>query len=104
MRTTLSLVISGYPPESNYIVEIEHPPEVNPIQAIRDAAREWAHTPAGREYCESIHWDFNWGDALTEIPAAQLRRYSITVTEGPYVATAVNHDEKILVWEDDDDC
>jgi len=73
--------------ESDYLV---HPPDIgllaivtydlssmDPLQAIKDAACEWVETtPEGARAYARLS-DFNWGDALAEVPADLLAAHGI---------------------------
>jgi hypothetical protein len=100
--TIVALIAEGwvgkaYPPG---IYRVLHDPEADPVAAIKAAAREFVHTPDGREYLQTnVGGDrFNWGDAVVAIPPEILARHGVqtVVVEdvGAHVVI-VDHDEGI---------
>lgn len=100
--TIVALIAEGwveeaYPPG---IYRVLHDPGTDPVAAIKAAAREFVHTPDGRQYLQTnVGGDrFNWGDAVTAISPEILARHGVqtVVVEdvGPHVVV-VDHDEGI---------
>lgn len=67
------------------------------LGAIKAAAQDFVNTPDGMAYAESINWDFNWGDALQEIPDEILSSHGITALgHQDHDVITVNNYEVIL--------
>lgn len=64
---------------------------------FRGASRVFADTEKGKSYIESTHGDFNWGDALTEIPEEIMGRWGILEIETlEQDKVIVNHDQLLI--------
>ena len=102
MKTTIvAVIIDGWPRDMLQpgIYQVRHSLKVNPIEAIKAAAREFVATPEGQEYLESdVGSDvFNWGDAIAAIPIEILRRHNVQgfMPVGLGNVVVVDHDEEI---------
>ncbi len=94
--TTITACIPGAPPG---IYRVGHDVGVDPVEAIKAAAREYVRTENGQEYLEfNVGGDcFNWGDAVKAIPLGTLMRHGIRalVVIDTLGAIVVDHDECI---------
>ncbi|MEW6770125.1 MAG: hypothetical protein AB1330_01850 [Bacillota bacterium] len=95
---TLVRVRYDNPPEAyiNYFEWLsDGVPDTREIErSMRDAVAEYLATPEGKEYNKSIRYDFNWGDAIQEIPDSIWEKFNLRLL--PFTKTAeicVNQDE-----------
>ena len=100
MKTLLVTTYEDSGTQIGTIVKVHHASKNDPVEAIRKAANDWVRTEEGTEYNEEINGDFNWGDALTEVPNEFFGRHGVAVEhllDGRIIV--LNHDE-LLIEED----
>jgi len=79
------------------VAEVNHASKNDPVEAIRRAANDWVkETREGAEYNDEINGDFNWGDALTEVPDEFLGRHGVTVESLDAHVVLLSHDELLI--------
>jgi hypothetical protein len=88
----------GHPPG---VYRVTHDTGVDPVTAIKAAAREFAATPEGQTYLsDEVGGDaFNWGDAVVALPPDVLARHGIQAFEAEELGNrvlVVDHDEGLI--------
>lgn len=80
------------------VCRVSHEDSVVAVQAVKSAASDYVTTAEGLAYQASISDDFNWGDALTEIPERILKKHGILeieILQADAGMVVVNHDEHL---------
>lgn len=71
-------------------------PDVNPVDALRCAAREFISTPDGKKYVERENaTDYNWEDLVSSIPDEITERHGVLITSASVTRYVVDHDERL---------
>ena len=80
MPTTRTITMATVTDDDPELYLVVHRSEVDPVAALRAAAREFLATPAGLVYYVAhVYPDiFNIGDALLGIPRTTLRRHGVS--------------------------
>lgn len=83
---------------------IRHRPDIDPLDAIKAATREWA-MGQGRSQVEGNGWDLNWGDAVSEVPDNIFAAHGVVIVPTPMVHEhySVDHDEVLFDLDDYED-
>jgi hypothetical protein len=84
-----------------HLLEFETIPEKlgeNPQAAMRAAVKEYLSTDEGKQIAENNGDDFNWGDAILNVPAELWEKYGLRmVTHLTDNVIVVNHDENLYL-------
>ena len=68
--------------------------------AMRNAADEYLSTEDGQKYNESINQDFNWGDAVANVPNDIWQKHGLCLVDAlSCIEVMVNQDEVFSVEE-----
>jgi len=78
--------------------------DVDPVEAIKKAAKEYVSSPEGKKECKDDNISaFNWGDAINHLPDDLLKRHGIlsfNTIRDPRQCRLVDHDEELAKVED----
>ncbi|MBQ8997077.1 MAG: hypothetical protein IJ086_07420 [Clostridium sp.] len=66
---------------------------VNPEEALRNAVRDYMQTEEGKQSILNSCKDFNWGDAMMDVPNEYLNLYGIYKMVDDVETIIVNQDE-----------
>lgn len=69
--------------------------DVDPVAALRDAAKEFVKTPEGKAYLLETSGDYNWGDIASSIPDEITEKHGVLITTTSITHHVVDHDEKL---------
>lgn len=70
--------------------------EFNAEQAMRDAVQEYLETSEAKKILEYNNYDFNWGDAILNLPDEIWNKHGLHPIKNNAVITVnVNHDENM---------
>lgn len=85
-------------------LEFAYAGEHEMLISVEQAIEDWIKTEEGYRYCQSIHFDFNWGDAWCKIPDEHWQRYGlIPVRHNHLFEYYVPHDEVFIPSRDTND-
>jgi hypothetical protein len=89
-------VAEGIEPDEIGVWLVRHTcPMAEVEEQLRAAIIAFLTTDDGRAAAESIHGDFNWGDAVTKIPVDHWQRYGIIAID------SFTADQSLVVRHDD---
>jgi hypothetical protein len=74
-----------------YVDQFSHNTSVDVLAAARAAVAEFLESDLGKEIAASINYDFNWGDAIQEIPTEIWQKHGLR--KQPCGSVEVNQDE-----------
>lgn len=69
---------------------------IDPVQALRDAAKEFLATPRGQKALQKTGGCFNWGDLVDELPDTAIKRHGLSVVDTFQTDLVVQHGESLL--------
>lgn len=102
MKTLLVTVRhEGLMSQIEIVARVEYQGEEENIEArFRGAAKAFAETEEGKAHLDLHYGNFNWGDALTQIPEGHLLTFGILKIEilaaSPIEMTILNHDYRLV--------
>ena len=72
-------------------------PGVDPIAALKQAARDFLDTPEGKAYVERTNAaDYNWGDLVSSVPDEITEKHGVRITSTSFTHYVVDHDERLV--------
>lgn len=70
---------------------------LDPVSALRNAAREFAETEEGQKALEETGGCFNWGDLVSCIPAEICERNGVRIIDTFQTELIVSHNEQLII-------
>lgn len=68
----------------------------DPEAAMRAAVADFLATPEGMQAIRDSAYDFNWGDAVTEVPDEFWQRHGLRLLSTPRRVVRVDQDEILI--------
>jgi hypothetical protein len=93
---TIILERIDHDPEQSYFTQIRMKADIDIVQAIKDAASEFLHTPEGIRYCKGENWHFNFGDAISRIPEEITLKHGYVVGKTEFGDVQVEQNECLI--------
>ena len=72
----------------------------DPVQAVREAVRDFAATDLGKQAIRRNSGGFNWGDVVNDLPASVCTRHGFVIVDSFVSEIVVDHNERLNVDED----
>ncbi|MBD5583695.1 MAG: hypothetical protein HDQ88_01240 [Clostridia bacterium] len=71
-------------------------PDIDPVDALKQAAKDFLGTTDGKEYVERTNaTNYNWEDLVSSIPDEITEKHGVIITSTNVTHYVVNHDERL---------
>lgn len=96
-KTTVIAKQSVYNDEFSLVINVEHYEQhLDVLDAMRQAAKEFCQTDAGRREIAANSGNYNWGDFVNSIPESFCRKYGFKIKSTTVSEIIVDHNESLL--------